>query len=89
MTVVLASGGYPGPYEKGLEITGIEDVEGCEVFHAGTALRDGKLVTAGGRVLCVSALGDDREAARSKVYSQIDKIKFDGARYRTDIAKMD
>lgn len=89
VTVVLASGGYPGPYEKGLEITGIEDVEGCEVFHAGTALRDGKLVTAGGRVLCVSALGDDREAARSKVYSQIDKIKFDGARYRTDIAKMD
>lgn len=89
VTVVLASGGYPGPYEKGLEITGIEDVEGCEVFHAGTALRDGKLVTAGGRVLCVSALGEDREAARVKVYSQIDKIKFDGARYRTDIAKMD
>lgn len=89
VTVVLASGGYPGPYEKGLEITGIEDVEGCEVFHAGTALKDGKLVTAGGRVLCVSALGTDREAARAKVYSQVDKIKFDGARYRTDIAKMD
>ena len=89
VTVVLASGGYPGPYEKGLEITGIEDVEGCEVFHAGTALKDGRLVTAGGRVLCVSALGDDREAARAKVYSQVDKIKFDGARYRTDIAKMD
>ena len=48
VTVVLASGGYPGPYEKGLEITGIEDVEGCEVFHAGTALKDGRLVTAGG-----------------------------------------
>ena len=89
VTVVLASGGYPGPYEKGLEITGIEDVEGCEVFHAGTALKDGRLVTAGGRVLCVSALGEDREAARAKVYSQVDKIKFDGARYRTDIAKMD
>ena len=89
VTVVLASGGYPGPYEKGLEITGIEDVEGCEVFHAGTTLKDGKLVTAGGRVLCVSALGADREAARAKVYSQVDKIKFDGARYRTDIAKMD
>ncbi|SDP83878.1 phosphoribosylamine--glycine ligase [Eubacterium maltosivorans] len=89
VTVVLASGGYPGPYKKGLEITGIEDVEGCEVFHAGTALKDGKLVTSGGRVLCVSALGEDREAARAKVYSQVDKIKFDGARYRTDIAKMD
>ena len=89
VTVVLASGGYPGPYKKGLEITGIEDVEGCEVFHAGTALKDGKLVTSGGRVLCVSSLGEDREAARAKVYSQVDKIKFDGARYRTDIAKMD
>ncbi|RHO59779.1 phosphoribosylamine--glycine ligase [Eubacterium sp. AM05-23] len=89
VTVVLASGGYPGPYKKGLEITGIEDVEGCEVFHAGTALKDGKLVTSGGRVLCVSTLGEDREAARAKVYSQVDKIKFDGARYRTDIAKMD
>lgn len=89
VTVVLASGGYPGPYKKGLEITGIEDVEGCEVFHAGTAIKDGKLVTAGGRVLCVSTLGKDCESARKKVYSQIDKIKFDGARYRGDIAKMD
>ena len=88
VTVVLASGGYPGPYEKGLEITGIDQVEGCEVFHAGTAIKDGKLVTAGGRVLCVSALGENREAARQKVYSQIDKIHFDGARYRKDIARM-
>ena len=87
VTVVLASGGYPGPYEKGLEITGLEDVEGCEVFHAGTALKDGKIVTSGGRVLCVSALGETREAARNKVYSQIDKIQFAGARYRSDIAK--
>lgn len=88
VTVVVASGGYPGPYEKGLEITGIDQVEGCEVFHAGTVIKDGKLVTAGGRVLCVSALGKDREAARQKVYSQIDKICFEGARYRSDIAKM-
>ncbi|MDO4287937.1 MAG: phosphoribosylamine--glycine ligase [Eubacterium sp.] len=88
VTVVLASGGYPGPYDKGLEITGLDKVEGCEVFHAGTALKDGKLVTAGGRVLCVSALGKDREEARQRVYSQIDKIAFEGARYRSDIAKM-
>lgn len=87
VTVVLASGGYPGPYKKGLPITGIEDVEGCEVFHAGTKLVDGKLVTAGGRVLCVSTLGKTREEARAKVYAQIDKIKFEGAFYRNDIAK--
>lgn len=87
VTVVIASGGYPGPYEKGLEITGLDTVEGCEIFHAGTALKDGKIVTAGGRVLCVSALGSTREEARNKVYSQVDKIKFEGARYRSDIAR--
>ncbi|MEG0310704.1 MAG: phosphoribosylglycinamide synthetase C domain-containing protein, partial [Eubacterium sp.] len=63
-------------------------IEGCEVFHAGTDIKDGKLVTAGGRVLCVSALGKNREIARIKVYNELDKIKFNGARYRTDIAKM-
>ncbi|MEG0074912.1 MAG: phosphoribosylamine--glycine ligase [Eubacterium sp.] len=88
VTVVIASGGYPSSYKKGFEITGIENVEGCEVFHAGTDIKDGKLVTAGGRVLCVSALGKNREIARIKVYNELDKIKFNGARYRTDIAKM-
>ncbi|SDX90577.1 phosphoribosylamine--glycine ligase [Eubacterium barkeri] len=87
VTVVVASGGYPDAYEKGKVITGIKDVEGCEVFHAGTALKDGKLVTNGGRVLCVTALGETVEEARQQVYSQVDKIKFDGAFHRGDIAK--
>jgi len=86
VTVVLASGGYPEKYQKGYEITGIDQVQGCEVFHAGTTDQDGKLVTNGGRVLCVSALAPTREAARKKVYGQIDKIKFEGVQYRTDIA---
>ena len=88
VTVVLASGGYPNAYQKGLPITGIDDVSGCEVFHAGTALRGDQLVTNGGRVLCVTALGDTLENARQKVYHQIDKIQFDGAFHRNDIAKI-
>lgn len=89
VTVVVASGGYPGPYEKGLPITGLDTIEGCVVFHAGTAIKNGQLVTAGGRVLCLSALGKNREEARKTVYSQIDKVQFKGARYRKDIAKID
>jgi phosphoribosylamine--glycine ligase len=88
VTVVVASGGYPQAYQKGYEITGIDAVEGCEVFHAGTREKDGKLVTSGGRVLCVTALGATREEARQKVYSQIDKIQFEGAFHRGDIAKV-
>ena len=87
VTVVLASGGYPGSYKKGLPIFGTKDVEGCEVFHAGTDIKDGQLVATGGRVLCVSALGKTREEARQKVYEQIDKIQLEGAFYRKDIAK--
>lgn len=86
VTVVLASGGYPESYQKGYEITGIDDVEGCEVFHAGTAIKDGKLVTAGGRVLCVTGLAPTREEARRKVYAQIDKIRFRDCFHRDDIA---
>lgn len=89
VTVVLASGGYPQSYQKGYEITGIDDVEDCVVFHAGTALKDGKLVTNGGRVLAVTALGDTTKAARDKVYSQIDKIQFKDSFYRKDIAAVD
>lgn len=88
VTVVVASGGYPDAYEKGLPITGLEDVEGCEIFHAGTAIVDGQLVTAGGRVLCVTAVADNIAAARAQVYSQIDKVKFAGAFYRKDIAEL-
>ncbi|MGL4283344.1 phosphoribosylamine--glycine ligase [Eubacterium aggregans] len=87
VTVVVASGGYPDAYEKGKVITGIDTVEGCTVFHAGTKLSDGKLLTNGGRVLCVTALGATVEEARQKVYAQVDKIQFDGAFHRGDIAK--
>lgn len=85
--VVIASGGYPGSYEKGKVITGIKDVKDCVVFHAGTKLVNGELQTNGGRVLCVTALGETREAARKTVYANIGKIHFEGAQYRTDIAK--
>lgn len=87
--VVIASGGYPGDYEKGKLITGIKDVKDCVVFHAGTKLVNGQLQTNGGRVLCVTALGENREAARKTVYANIDKIHFEGAQYRTDIASFE
>lgn len=88
-TVVLASGGYPGDYATGITITGLDEanaVPGVKVFHAGTKLVDGKIVTAGGRVLNVSALGTDFTDARAKAYTAIDKIHFDGMHYRKDIA---
>ncbi|RUM41637.1 MAG: phosphoribosylamine--glycine ligase [Desulfurobacterium sp.] len=86
--VVLASKGYPGKYEKGKVITGIEEAEKIDnvvVFHAGTAVKDGKLVTNGGRVLNVTALGKDIVEARGNVYKAIEKIHFDGMHYRKDI----
>ncbi len=87
--VVMASGGYPGDYGKGKEIRGIEAAEsdpGVTVFHAGTRRLDGRLVTAGGRVLGVTALGADVRAAREKAYAAVGKIEFEGAQYRKDIA---
>jgi len=86
--VVLASGGYPGSYEKGKVITGLEDVEGTPdviVFHAGTRLDGDRLVTAGGRVLGVTGLGRTLEAAIERTYNAVEMIKFDGAHFRTDI----
>ncbi|MFA0742967.1 MAG: hypothetical protein DFNUSKGM_003100 [Candidatus Fervidibacter sacchari] len=86
--VVMASAGYPGAYEKGKVITGIEEAEGEEgviVFHAGTAMKDGQLVTSGGRVLGVTAIGRDFAEATEKVYKAVSKIHFDGAHYRRDI----
>lgn len=89
--VVLASDGYPGSYEKGKVILGIdeaEEIEGVTVFHAGTAKNyDEELVTAGGRVLNVVALGDSFEDAREKAYEACDLINFEGKQYRTDIGK--
>ncbi|MDD5328220.1 MAG: phosphoribosylamine--glycine ligase [Phycisphaerae bacterium] len=87
--VVMAAGGYPGEYEKGKIITGISEAEKLEdvvVFHAGTAVKDEKLVTNGGRVLGVTAMGRTIADAKAKAYEAADKIKFDGAYYRRDIA---
>ena len=87
--VVMASGGYPGSYEKGKVITGLTEAEQLEdiiVFHAGTALRDGETVTAGGRVLGVTALGQEILEAKTRAYEAVDIIKFDGAYCRRDIA---
>lgn len=87
VTVIIASGGYPEGYEKGKEITGLDDVESdVTVFHAGTKFKDGKIVTDGGRVLAVTALGKTTEEARAKVYRNIPKIHFDKMEYRKDIA---
>ncbi|EGL16324.1 MULTISPECIES: phosphoribosylamine--glycine ligase [unclassified Paenibacillus] len=84
--VILASGGYPGSYPKGLPIEGLDAAGGALVFHAGTALEDGRLVTSGGRVLGVTALGRDIADAREKAYAAADRISFEGKQNRTDIA---
>ncbi|ACO03503.1 MAG TPA: phosphoribosylamine--glycine ligase [Persephonella sp.] len=86
--VVMASAGYPGKYEKGKVITGIEDAEkdpDIVVFHAGTDIKDGNLVTSGGRVLTVTATGKTLTEAKEKVYRAVEKIHFEGAHYRRDI----
>ena len=85
--MVLASGGYPGKYEGGKAITGIVKAEalGATVYHAGTAVKDGALVTAGGRVLGVTALGDTLADAVHHAYRAAKEIHFDGAHMRSDI----
>ncbi len=88
VSVVLTSAGYPGSYEKGKVITGIERAEelpGVTVYHAGTALRDGELVTAGGRVLDVTAVAPTFEEARERAYAACELIDFEGKTYRSDI----
>ncbi|XOK61922.1 phosphoribosylamine--glycine ligase [Paenibacillus elgii] len=85
--VILASEGYPASYPKGLPIEGLEDVQDAIVFHAGTAIKDGGVVTNGGRVLGVTALGRDIAEARAKAYADADRIRFQGKHNRTDIAK--
>jgi phosphoribosylamine--glycine ligase len=89
VTVVLASGGYPGPYETGLPIDGLGAAGKSDrvvVFHAGTARRDGRVVTAGGRVLAMSALGTDLADARARAYRAASLVSFEGAHRRNDIA---
>lgn len=91
VSVVLASEGYPGSYEKGKVILGVEEAQDLDdviVFHAGTALNpDGELITAGGRVLNVVALGDTFEEARNRAYEACELIKFEGVQYRSDIGR--
>lgn len=87
--VVMASGGYPGSYPKGKAITGLDAANAlphAKVFHAGTALKDGQVVTNGGRVLGVTALGEDLKAAQAAAYAAVEKIRFEGAHFRRDIA---
>jgi len=85
--VVLAAGGYPDSYAKGDVINGLDDVsgEGIKVFHAGTVRRGAEVVTSGGRVLCVCALGDDVAAAQQRAYAAVEKISWNGVYYRRDI----
>jgi phosphoribosylamine--glycine ligase len=88
--LAIASGGYPGRYATGLPITGIgaaEALPGVQVFHAGTAIREGRLVTAGGRVLGVTAVGADLPAAIATAYDAAKRIHFDGMHYRSDIGR--
>ena len=88
--VVMASGGYPGSYETGKPIYGLDEagsLEGVTVFHAGTKLVDGQVVTSGGRVLGVTGVGDTFAQARDRAYAGVSKISFEGAHYRKDIGE--
>lgn len=88
--VVMASGGYPDKYENGRKITGLDDagkVDDVMVFHAGTSFENNDIVTAGGRVLGVTALGEDITTAIKRAYDAVEKIQFDGMQYRQDIGK--
>jgi phosphoribosylamine--glycine ligase len=85
----MASGGYPGNYEKGKPIRGLDDaakLPGVKVFHAGTAKNANEIVTNGGRVLGVTALGKDLKTAQVAAYAAVEKIHFDGVHFRRDIA---
>ncbi|HET9545427.1 MAG TPA: phosphoribosylglycinamide synthetase C domain-containing protein, partial [Gaiellaceae bacterium] len=88
VTVVLAAPGYPDAPETGGAVEGLDEAEadGALVFQEGTALRDGRLVGAGGRVLAVTALGDDPAEARGRAYAALERIRLPGAHYRRDIA---
>ncbi len=84
-TVMTVSGGYPGAYEKGKEIMGINTIKDSLVFHAGTTLKNGKIVTNGGRVMAITSFGDDFKSALAKSYENVSKLSFEGMNYRKDI----
>ena len=86
--VVMAAGGYPGSYNKGDVISGLETnkADDAKVFHAGTKLVDGNVVTAGGRVLCATALGETVTSAQEKAYQLLNQVSWENVMYRTDIA---
>ncbi|SEP81665.1 phosphoribosylamine--glycine ligase [Hyunsoonleella jejuensis] len=84
-TVVLVSGGYPEAYEKGKEITGIENITNSIPFHAGAQLKDGKIITSGGRVMAITSYGETYQEAIKKSYQSIEKLHFDKMNYRKDI----
>jgi phosphoribosylamine---glycine ligase len=89
VTVVLASGGYPGKYETGKSISGLDEaakLESVQIFHAGTKRANDEIITAGGRVLAVTALGSSLEAARARAYEAVSRIHFENCHYRRDIA---
>ncbi|PYJ54109.1 MAG: phosphoribosylamine--glycine ligase, partial [Verrucomicrobia bacterium] len=89
VTVVLTSAGYPGKYETGKPISGLDDaakLEDVRIFHAGTKRDDGEIKTAGGRVLAVTALGSTIETARARAYEAVSRIHFENCHYRRDIA---
>ena len=86
-TVVLASGGYPGEYEKNKKISGLEEVKDTLVFHSGTRLENGNFFTNGGRVLALSSLGKTGEEALKKSFASAEKIQWEGRYYRRDIGR--
>jgi phosphoribosylamine---glycine ligase len=82
---MMVSGGYPGDYEKGKVISGTENISNSLVFHAGTSLKNGKIVTDGGRVLAVSAYGNTQNEALQAAYNDASLISFEGKYYRKDL----
>ena len=86
VTAIIVSGGYPEKYAKGYPVSGLEALTDITVFHAGTAMKDGRLMTSGGRVLALSATGETLPDARDRVYSRVDTVSFEGSFHRSDIA---